>query len=357
MSRHYRDHQFNGGRSTILSDYDRNTNYPAFEDRQSSGYQPPSQADALIKIERFVNLVIASDQPAYIFRDSAHSGYTATATTLGKRLLKVISLVGLFDSYHDYSEHPYAFLDACWLMESVYGLDLSRPVNNAGEIDGHYAEAMNAIVAKIRMSSREYWFMRALSDRKYEAVCKARTLAEYTSELLRYYARMMIVRVDLSYLESTATGLTIDQVYADLDRLLYLKELHPIFKCLVGYAWTIEQGENQGFHIHVVFFFDGSKECRDIYKGFEIGGLWQQDITQGQGKYHNCNAHRQRYERLGIGMIHRNSAEECANAIACIPYLAKDTQYLRIRPQGRRVFGTGSSPDFENKRGRPPTHF
>lgn len=117
---------------------------------------------------------------------------------------------------------------------------------------------------------------------------------------------------------------------------------------------AIEQGKINGFHIHGIFLFDGSRSCRDVHKGFEIGGLWQ-EITNGLGKYENCNAQKDKYRDLGIGMIHRDVPHEFANAVRVSQYLTKDTQYLRMKPAGRRVFGTGVAPDPSTKRGRPPT--
>jgi len=43
-------------------------------------------------------------------------------------------------------------------------------------------------------------------------------------------------------------------------------------------------------------------------------------------------------------MIHRDNTEEVKNAINAVGYLAKyekDDQYLRMKPKGRRTFGTG----------------
>jgi hypothetical protein len=70
-------------------------------------------------------------------------------------------------------------------------------------------------------------------------------------------------------------------------------------------------------------------------------------ITQQRGKPHSCNANKRKYARLGIlgiGMIHRNDEAACMNAINAVGYLAepeKEDQFLRMKPEGRRSFGTG----------------
>lgn len=346
--------QYAASRATILSEFDRDANETDFESGHGSVWQA-GQSGVLIRIERLVNRVLRSTQPAFILNWKGTGGPEIVETSIGRRLREVLPFTSHFGSGHTYSEQPLAFLHACWLIGSVHGLDLSQLPIPPTALGPREAEALNDVVARIRMSACEPWYARIPGDRSYEARQRARTVAEYTASILSYYARTMVVRLDLSYLQRARCGLTIDQVYDHLDRLRYLVEVHPMFECLVGYAWCIEQGEWDGYHIHGIFFFDGSKECRDVHKGFEIGGLWQNDITGGAGHYENCNAHKERYPRLGIGMIHRNDPEQCLTCIDVMQYIAKDDgQHLRIKPNGRRIFGTGRAPDLADKRGRPP---
>lgn len=312
------------------------------------------QAQACIFIEKFVERVIDGNSPAYIFRLTRNNFYNAQETKLGTYLNELIKLLGFFDSKHDYSERLTAFLSSCWLISNVYSVDLKAMATSSFiPSDSHY-EAMNCIVDKIRMCSREPWFQRAAGDRRLEANNKAKAIAAKVAETLKHYARTMVVRIDFSYHKSESKRITIDQVYEHLDRLLKLKEQHETFSNLVGYAWAIEHGDRLGFHIHAVFLFDGSKECRDITKGFKIAGLWANEITEGLGKFNLCNTKKADYDELGIGVIERTDSAACLNAIKHIPYITKDTQYLRIKPRGRRTFGAGVTPNANEKRGRPP---
>lgn len=319
------------------------------------------QAEILIKIERLVGRIASTDSPAFMIQQDRGGRWIPIETALGRRLREFIPYLRMYGSRHQYSEHPLAFLDAGWTVAGFHDISLAGDINEAKSAPMAIAEAMNVMVEKIRMSTKEQWFLRGASDRRYEASYRASVIAQYTRDILRYYARTLVVRLDAGYRIDSRAILTIDQVYAHLDRLLYLKDWHPAFFGLVGYAWSIEQGERDGFHLHLVFFFDGSKVCHDVLKGFEIGSLWKGDITEGAGTFENCNAKKDRYgSELGIGMIHRTAPLECANAIECLQYLSKggkfqdrDDQFLRIKPVGRRVFGTGYSPDIEQKRGRP----
>lgn len=345
--------QYAASRSTLLSEFDRDASETDFESDPASLWVA-GQSGALIKIERLVNRILRSTQPAFILNWKGTGGPDIVETSIGHRLRDVLPFSSHFGSGHTYSEQPLAFLHACWLIGSVNGLDLSQLPVPPSSLGAREAEALNEVVERIRMSACESWYTRIPGDRNYESRQRAQAVAEYTAGVLRHYARTMVVRLDLSYLESARVGLTIDQVYAHLDQLRYLIDVHPMFECLVGYAWSIEQGEWDGYHLHCIFFFDGSKECRDVYKGFEIGKLWKHTITGGVGHYENCNAHKERYARLAIGMIHRDNAERCLTAIEVLQYIAKDDgQHLRIKPSGRRVFGTGMAPYTSAHPGRP----
>lgn len=340
-------------RYDVLAQFEREASETGFDQNDAS----PGllgQSGALIKIERFVDRVVRTSQPAYLIGWGSEGSATVRETPIGRRLREVLPYCSLFGPGHHYSEQTTAFLYSCWLISNVYGIDLAGLPSAPALMGAGEAEALNDVVQRIRMSAIEPWYARAPFDRSWEARQRAQKVAEYTVDIVRYYSRTMIVRLDLSYLMDARIGLTIDQVFAHLDQLRYLIDWHPIFDRLVGYAWAIEQGERDGYHLHCIFYFDGSKECRDVYKGFEIGELWQLHITGGAGHFKNCNVHKDRYTRLGIGMIHRDNAQQCLTAIEVLQYIAKDDgQHLRIKPNGRRTFGTGRAPDIGTKMGRP----
>lgn len=341
-------------RTNVLSEFQREEIDKDFENEDCSS-DLLGEAGALIEIERFVNWVTRTSIPAFLIDWNSVGCPRVTETHIGRRLRDVLPLYNKFSPDYIYCEKATAFIHAGLLISNVYRRDVARlplPPIPLGPME---AEMLNDLIARIRMSANDPWYMRAPGDRSWEARQRAKTIAEYTADILRYYARTMVVRVDLSYLRKARTTLTIDDVYAHLDQLRdRINRGDPVFECLVGYAWAIEHGERDGYHLHCIFFFDGSKESRDEFKGFEIGDLWKYDITGGKGHYDNCNAHKERYTRLGIGMIHRENAEECFNAIEVAQYLTKDDgQHLRIKPYARRAFGTGQAPDITCKRGRP----
>lgn len=347
-------------RATILADFKQKAGIAALDGLGPKGGYPISQAEALINIEKFVDAVLRSKQPAYTFKGAVRPEVLITG--IGKHLRDVIPLAGMFDDEHDYSEKPTLFLRACWLIERLFNHKLTRMFRRNARANLQYAEAMNWIVDLIRSEAKNDWFRRCIHDRHYETACKGKSLAEYTADVLKYCSKTLIVRLDLGYSGGSSSSVTIKRVFQDKEDLISLMESHKLFEHLTGYGWSVEQGEDKGFHIHMVFFLNGSEVRQDITIGDLIGEkLWREGVTLGRGTFYNCNKHKNKYERLGIGMIHRNSSEECANAIHCTQYLSKsgpfqerDDQYLRIRPARGRVFGTGQAPDVTaRRRGRP----
>jgi hypothetical protein len=343
-------------RTTLLNDYDREIDKRIIRSGRRVDNKTFGQAEASLFIEKLVNRIINYQQPAYELFQHANGALSFRETYIGSRLEDAICLLGLFDSYHDYSEHVLAFLHSAWTISSMYGVDLSRVGRNDFQADIHFAEAMNDLVTMIRNCTNEVWFQRSASDRAWESKQKQEAIAQHTATVLQYYASTTNVRINCGYRKQLRHRVTIDDVYAHLDKLLYMKDWHPLFQHLVGYAWHIEQGdERKGFHIHFSFLFNGSEMSGDVNMGFALMNLWDNEITGGLGETDICNANKQRYpvDRLGVGYFERTDGHGCMNVIEANKYLAKDTQYLRIKPKGRRAFGCGMAPDLANKRGRP----
>lgn len=349
------DDNENKTRKSILLDFDQKIDKSKIPLR----VKKIGQAEAIMKIERFVSMVLQSKKPAYAFRRKAPDCFKETY--IGQRMKEILPLAMMFDSHHLYSEKPAIFLRAFWLINRIYGFRLSKPMYRVILPDVHRAEVMNLLIEQIRFEAQGTWFQRFVYDKKYEAKERAEALVAYTMAILRYYAKTLVVRVDFGYLGGASASITIDRVLYDLHYLLESRENHKLFKHLIGYGWTVEQKGKKGFHIHAMFFFNGSEVRQDVTLGFAIGNLWSQEITNGKGTFNNCNAKKEKYERCGIGMIHRSNEQECANTIEFMQYIAKggpfldrDDQYLRIKPFGARTFGTGQAPDMDPKRGGRP---
>ena len=104
----------------------------------------------------------------------------------------------------------------------------------------------------------------------------------------------------------------------------------------------------------MMFFLDGSEHREDITIAQDIGELWNNEITQGDGLYWNCNANKEKYKNLGIGMISHHEEDLRDNVIATAMYLVKKDYLIRsvMFNSKNRAFSKGQIPQ-KSKSGRP----
>ena len=321
------------------------------------GMPVESQSNITLQLEKLFYKIVKSTELAYLFT-SADIVFTGQETGIGSQLRQCMPLIATLSPGYDYSEALASFLSSIWISRGIYGVSWDQ-LAAASCISSK--EAINEAVMMMRQRYDEPNYRILLKRRAEEIQNRAKSLASYTRSVLSERSRTLVVRVDLSYLESAQIGLTVDQAFEHRMTLIETLQRSDLCEHLTGYAWAWHQGTRKGFHLHTVFFFDGSRVCRDIDIGHAIGTLWQQ-ITHWGGIFHNCNINKERYERCGIGMISRSDTEQCENTIHAVCYLGiqeghearEFAQYMRIKPIGARVFGKGGEPDGPVRMGRPP---
>jgi len=196
-----------------------------------------------------------------------------------------------------------------------------------------------------------------LCEKYYETIEKQKDenkieLQKYCRSILNKCSRILVVRVDLGYLQEHSSRIRVGDIYNDLDILLNrIQNKDGIFKHVIGFTWGIEQGgKSKGFHCHLAIIYDNAYRAGSAeYWGNEIIELWR-DITRGYGQGYNCwNRERvaklRRENKLGIGVIYRRDSTQVTNFNEAMEYIAdhhkRTLQYLRVKPKGRRVFGKG----------------
>jgi hypothetical protein len=223
---------------------------------------------------------------------------------------------------------------------------------------------------KHETKSRE--FKKKLNNYNRMPIKNFKSLKNYIDGLFAVYARLLVVRVDLSYGLKDRLSITEEEAYEeylqakkDRESLFYNIRSNELFKHLVGYAWKMEYGLDKGFHFHILFFFDGSQVHKDIIIARMIGEHWEKDITGGKGLYYNCNAFKADYkENLGIGMINHFDMELRENLInEAAAYLVKTDLYSRViirdqagkkgKMDNARTFGRSEIKAKTHNRGRP----
>lgn len=203
------------------------------------------------------------------------------------------------------------------------------------------------------------WFLDLSEDfeKDYKIIEKQKDenkieVQKYCRSILNKCSRILVARVDLGYLQEYSSRIRVEDIYKDLDILLNrIQNKDGIFKHVIGFAWGIEQGgKSKGFHCHLAIIYDNAYRAGSAeYWGNEIIELWK-DITRDFGQGYNCWNHKRVAElrskdELGIGVIHRRDSTQVANFIRAMEYIAdhhkRTLQYLRVKPEGRRVFGKG----------------
>lgn len=218
-----------------------------------------------------------------------------------------------------------------------------------------FAELKYSFVEEYNCFEHDY---EIIEDQKKENKSELR---KYSRQISDAYSRILVVRVDLGYLQEFHSRINIDDLYFDLDMLVNrIQNKDGIFKHVIGYAWGLEQGgKSKGYHCHLAVIYDTVHRAGTArYWGDKIIKLWN-DITRDYGQGYNCY-NRERVaelsakDKLGIGLIYRRDADQVENFLKAMSYLtehAKRTnQYLRVKPNGRRVFGKGQLRSTQRRR-------
>ncbi len=310
-----------------------------------------SQSDIALKIESLVQAIERSDTPAFRITHK-RSGYEQVEQTrLSRYFTNVQQMYNLFDDRvpYDYSEHLLAFREA-W--EDI-GLQRSPngPVcmSETGTYWLSHEQSMNVLTERIRELTRQRWYQRKAGDRAYEARKQSKEITAYSDAVMSLYSRTTVIRLDLYYRPEAKARQRVEQVFDHLDDLIDQHSRHRIFEHLIGYTYSVEQGdckEGRGYHIHAAYYFNGNQVCRDVWKAIEISELWE-EVTRGQGYAHSCNHDKEGYgDECGIGLIQRDDQSIRPHTHYAMKYLVKDDQHLRLKPAGARCLRKGSLSRF-----------
>lgn len=302
-----------------------------------------SQAEVSYHIDQFVEDLLRGRDQAYVI----HTDPTKPCrmTSLGMDLQYLNQMIALFDGWvdYDYSENLELFIDACHdvrLDHNGHRYTCPDPAGNSPFLSE--PEAMNLLVDRIRELSKQDTYRRRSADRRYQAKRQAEDIHVFVQKVMDRYSKTLVLRVNLYYRSIARQRLSVEQVFADMDRLAKARRTNPIFQHLVGSILRVEQGQDQGFHLHAAFFFNGSEVFRHFRIAERIGELWL-EITQGRGYWHDSSREWQGDEDLrGTGMFHRSDAKGRQAVARLMTYLVKDKdQHLRVKPAGARAYRTG----------------
>lgn len=217
------------------------------------------------------------------------------------------------------------------------------------------AKRLNAFVRHFRHEYNTASHQRKLRQYQRAAKKNLQGARRYMHSLFERYAKLLVIRIDLSYRKEAKGSITAEVARQHRQRFFKNLQAHRLFQACVGYIWKLEYGRYKGFHYHLLLFYNGNKVRQDITLGRQLGEYWRDNITEGTGHYFNCNANKERYQFPGIGLLHYTDVARKQGLGIAIQYLCKTDTYARLTlPNGARTFGRGEVlVQSGTRRGRP----
>lgn len=307
----------------------------------------------LIWIERFVQKVASTRSLPFIEDRRVQGGFMQEMSIAKDFKLRMKRYLGLYSRRYVFSPHVTLFFDCC------KELNLLTDFNDHFDTDLFFLDCrkFNDLVELIRKEIASSKFKVILKRRIDRCKAMFEDLDIYVNCLFSICSRMLVLRVDLHYCQQYCGGVTLEEAKADLQHLWNNKRNKPaLFSDMKGYIWRLEQGEEKGFHFHVIFFFDSAKVNDAVWRAKCIGEYWRDIITKGRGSYFNCNAKEHAYKYPGIGRVsHFDTQIRWNLREKVLRYLAKADQFLMVKNNSRdRLFGRGEMPEVKvGGAGRP----
>lgn len=321
--------------------------------------------DALDRVAKVLVHLIETDEVLFAVAPT-RQGRTLDLkrTPLGKNFYQIIRVdyPTILAQFPDHRFNPFveAFFRLLNARTTLYERVVQHHQQPACVNADDLCEALNELADAMRLFAAGSELRTAINNTRRSAIKNEKSVLRYVERLFEKHARLLVLRVDLSYetpeklRAKQRSPITRQEVTEHRDRFLRTLQKEALFEHLVGYVWKLEHGACKGFHLHWLFFFNGSKVRQDVSIARLIGEHWK-TIADGVGTYWNCNAHKDRYRILGIGMINYDDLSLREGLGLAIRYLTKVDYYVSLKnDQGGRLLGKGTIKEPTGvKRGRP----
>lgn len=150
-----------------------------------------------------------------------------------------------------------------------------------------------------------------------------RKLRCHQDQLFERYSKLLMLRVDFSYLQDSDSHGEGD-IHSTVADITLLIQRSQGIKGLVGYAWVLEHTERHGFHIHAAFYLNGQKHRR-AWTVFEaLRDTWKY-VTWGEGHTHRCEP-REEYRARGEWVTAYDDIKSRKSMQYILSYLSKQEQ-------------------------------
>jgi hypothetical protein len=213
------------------------------------------------------------------------------------------------------------------------------------------AEMLNKLAQDYRSAVSESAYKQQCRKYKRASVKNLKGVLNYIRYLQSRYTRLLVLRVDLSWASEYKSEITADTARKYRQRLFLNMKKNPLFRHVLGTVWKLEYGPQRKFHYHVLFFLNGKHAQQDVNIARAFGEYWKTTITEGKGIYYNCNAHKERYEKCGLGKVQRDDTAAQEGLLEAVKYMTKIDACARlVLPRNARTFGRGEVKALNDKK-------
>jgi hypothetical protein len=304
----------------------------------------------LVKIEDFIADVLSSNEPAFRLELDKFGTMLLKKLPLGQYFKSAYDFSSTYSSEYDYSAHVDLFFN-CWKASALHNEGFNNPRGHSSKPDKKQFEVFNDFLHFIRTEASTPEFRKRMGRMNENYINNYSSAVEYIDALFEHCcSKLLVLRIDLAYRHDVAKHITAEQAKADLEHFLNNRRgNHKLFKHWAGYIRKLEWGPEKGLHFHLIVFYKGSKRCQDIYLAKALGEYWKK-ITDNRGIYWNCNANKDDYWRLGIGMVNINDVgKRKVLTEDVVSYLVKSEQSLRAKKLGEgKCFARGIMPKLNH---------
>ncbi|WP_408913407.1 hypothetical protein ACJUA3_07245 [Citrobacter freundii] len=150
-----------------------------------------------------------------------------------------------------------------------------------------------------------------------------RKLRRHQNQLFVRYSKLLMLRVDFSYLQDSDSHGEGD-IHSTVADITLLIQRSQDIKGLVGYAWVLEHTERHGFHIHAAFYLNGQKHRRTWTVYETLRDTWKY-VTWGEGHTHRCEP-REEYRARGEWVTAYDDIKGRKSMQYILSYLSKQEQ-------------------------------
>lgn len=368
-----------------------NINLHAVRDSHGVMYIMPYIMDGIGGLMMFMKEVVYGDALFYTEYRRSNGVLSRTISALGKHLEFLHSYSQVYSSDYVFSPLITFFFEQYrkhHIKEYAWDLDKFDPTGFSSDLFNDFIMTMRREAASAKLKTQvNDWLSKPENNMK--------SLIKFEDELFDRCGKVLAIRLDFDYHKATFTPEEMDQVFAeaknrkerDLSDYLAgadisaprpiegrvaleqvqrdrehlfanMKGKPSLFKHLVGYVWRIEYGREAGYHLHVLFFFNGAAVERHEYLAQEIGCYYRDVITQGRSYFENCNRKKSKYgDAWALGQIDHWDLTKRGNLLQAMQYFCKTNQLVQVVPyQGCHLFGCGfTHRQGKGKGGRPRT--